>query len=395
MSAIVYDLKRKEEMRDMVHRAVEALAQGSLVVVPTETVYGLIASGLHAPAIERLAALKARAPQYPNPLAFGVKSADDALDYAPDLTSLGRRLARRCWPGPLTMVTPGPHRDSVIQRLPKSVRKVTVLPGTIAMRAPAHEFTMQVFRLNAGPVILTTVSEDGQSHAATVDEVPPPIRSSVDLIFDAGPCRFSQPSTIVRIDGNCWNVLRQGVMDQNTLKRMSEITILLVCTGNTCRSPMAAGLLRSRLAAGLQIPTADLSSRGIHIVSAGVAAMSGAPASQQAIQVGTQIGFELHDHCSQQVSERLVQEADLILTMTDGHRQSLLSRWPQAASRTFTITRDQGDISDPIGLPVEYYARCADQINQALDWWLNHHPVLQEALASPADGNSGSDGPAQ
>ncbi|HMP79809.1 MAG TPA: Sua5/YciO/YrdC/YwlC family protein, partial [Pirellulaceae bacterium] len=356
MTAMVYDLRRLEESRDLVHRAVEALAQGKILVVPTETVYGLVASGLHAETIERLAALKTQAPKYPNALAFGVKSADDALDYCPDFSPLARRLARRCWPGPLTIVTPALHRDSVVQRLPKSVRNLTMQPGTIALRAPAHEFTMQVFRLNAGPVILTTVSEDGQTHATTVDEIPPSIRAAVDVIFDAGPCRFSQPSTIVRIDGNRWTVLRPGVMDSNTIKRMSQVTIMLVCTGNTCRSPMAAGILKTRLAQRLGLTVESLAAQGVHVVSAGVAAMSGAPASPQAVQVGAQMGFDLSEHGSQPVSDRLVQDADLILTMTDGHRQAIISRWPQAASRTFLVARNQNDVSDPIGLPVECYA---------------------------------------
>lgn len=140
---------------------------------------------------------------------------------------------------------------------------------------------------------------------------------------------------------------------------------------------MAAGILKTRLAQRLGLTVESLAAQGVHVVSAGVAAMSGAPASPQAVQVGAQMGFDLSEHGSQPVSDRLVQDADLILTMTDGHRQAIISRWPQAASRTFLVARNQNDVSDPIGLPVEYYARCAEQINQALDWWLEHHPALQ------------------
>src|SRR6185503_11827624 len=101
MPPVVIDVRSAEDSRDVVHRAVQALAEGKLVALPTETVYGLAASALDERAIDRLMVAKQRLEG--KSLTLAIKSADDALDYVPRMSLLGRRLARRCWPGPVTI----------------------------------------------------------------------------------------------------------------------------------------------------------------------------------------------------------------------------------------------------------------------------------------------------
>ena len=86
----VIDVRNTEDRRDVVHRAVQALAEGGLVVFPTETVYGVAAAARHAEAIERLCRLKER--QDDHPFTLAVRGEDDALDYVPDMCPLARRL---------------------------------------------------------------------------------------------------------------------------------------------------------------------------------------------------------------------------------------------------------------------------------------------------------------
>jgi protein-tyrosine phosphatase len=81
-------------------------------------------------------------------------------------------------------------------------------------------------------------------------------------------------------------------------------------------------------------------------------------------------GLDLSQHFSQPFSDQLARQADLILTMTQGHRLAILSQWPDLASRTFVVRRDQGDISDPIGGPHSIYEKCANQINEQLSPWV-------------------------
>ena len=100
MTAVVLDLQNADDVRDVIHQAVEALAAGKIIAIPTETVYGLAASALVPGAVDRLFEIKGRSPE--KPLAYAVKSLEAALDYVPDMSPLARRLARRCWPGPVT-----------------------------------------------------------------------------------------------------------------------------------------------------------------------------------------------------------------------------------------------------------------------------------------------------
>ena len=364
MSAVVIDLANVEDQRDVVHRAVEALAEGQLVIFPTETVYGVAASALNEQAVRRL--LEAKGRRQHHPLTLAIKSAEDAFDYVPGITPLGQRLARRCWPGPVTLVLDDQHPDSATRQLPPAVRDVVVPAGTVGLRVPAHPVILSVLRLSAGPLALTSANLSGGADALTASQAMESLGEKVALILDDGQCKFAQPSSVVRVFGNRWELLRAGVLNESTLKRLASYIVLFVCTGNTCRSPMAAQLMQQRLARRLERSVDQLEECGLLVMSAGIAAMSGGCASQDAVRVMGERGIELSRHESQPLSDRLVRFADVILTMTRGHREAILAQWPGAASRTFVLGGARGDVADPIGGTLEVYRKCADQIDEFL-----------------------------
>jgi len=384
MGLVVLNLRLEADARDAIHHAVEAISAGKLVVLPTDTVYGIACSALNSDGISRLTELFEK--PLATPLSYCVKSEADALDYAPDMSPLARRLARRGWPGPLTIVLPGPHPDSVIQRIPEEARKLLHHELGIGLRVPNHPVIEQVHRLTAGPLILARAAANGQPDCVTGEDAATQFGQKVQLILNDGKCRFAQPSTIARIEGNRLEVIRPGVLDEVSLKRMSQVNILLVCTGNTCRSPMAEGLLKKKLGALKSCPSDGLEEKGFRITSAGIAAMPGGSPSEEAVEVMHCSGIEIGDHRSQSLNDRLVNEADLILTMTNSHRQMLVSQWPTAGNRVHLLGRDQGDIFDPIGMPMEYYEACAQQIDHHLNWWLNEHSLFK---SDNSKGNSG------
>jgi tRNA threonylcarbamoyl adenosine modification protein (Sua5/YciO/YrdC/YwlC family) len=368
MTAVILDLKSSEDPRDVVHRAVEALSAGKIIAIPTETVYGLAASALHPDAVKRLVEIKGRSAD--KPLAFAIKSADDALDYVPNMSCVARRVARRSWPGPITLVLDTDHPDSVIHRLDQSVREATIPQGTVGLRVPDHELTLQIMRLCAGPIVLTSANLSGDAPAITGTEVQEKVGEHIDLILDDGPAKFGQASSVVRIKENEINVLRTGLVDEATIEKLTHFIALVVCTGNTCRSPMGEGLLAQRIADRLGVSLASLEAKGVTVMSAGIAAMPGAPAADQAIDVMRQVGIDISHHQSQPITGRLAKFADVILTMTNGHRQALISHWPMLETRTKTIRRDGGDIGDPIGRPIAIYRSTAEQIDQQLAEWV-------------------------
>lgn len=142
---------------------------------------------------------------------------------------------------------------------------------------------------------------------------------------------------------------------------------LFVCTGNLCRSPMAAGLLRHRLS------REGLNTRH-RVVSAGVWAVDNQPASANAIAVMAERGIDITDHIAHTISANDVAESDLILVMSQEHEQLIQNTWPQYRWKVHRLSEMVGrrkDVQDPYGGPIEEYRACADILSEYIDQGLD------------------------
>ena len=140
-------------------------------------------------------------------------------------------------------------------------------------------------------------------------------------------------------------------------------TILFVCTANICRSPMAAAIMRQRIA---QHGLADQ----VQVLSAGVWAEPGHAASVNAVTTLDRRGIELESHRSQPLTPELLREADVILVMEEGHRRSIFYAAPQHLAKVFLLTEMAGgheDVDDPYGGPLSLSGRTADLLESLID----------------------------
>jgi protein-tyrosine phosphatase len=360
----ILDWRTAADQRCVVRHAAEVLADGGLVAFPTETVYGIAAHALVPGAVERLALSKGRAED--KPLALAVGGPAEALDWLPALSPLGRRLARRCWPGPVTLVCGDGLEDGLAGRLPEAVRRRICPAGTVGLRSPAHAAILGVLPRLPGPLVLTSANRSGEPEATTAEEVVDALGGDLDLVIADGPSRYGQPSTVVRVAGKTWSVLREGVVAASVLERLAGCMIVFVCTGNTCRSPLAEALCKKLLAERLGCVPAELPQRGYTVVSAGLSALGGGRAAAEAIEAARELGADLDCHTSRPMTADLAAQADLLVAMTRGHLLALADYFPESAGQQPSARRllcpEGTDVPDPIGCDRPVYRECAHLI---------------------------------
>jgi L-threonylcarbamoyladenylate synthase len=317
---------------DVVRAVSSALGHGAVVALPSEAGYVLAADPQTLTDPTRPAGL-------PDGLTvFRVDGYFDATDFYhcyPDLPPADRVLVNRVWPGPVGYV----HPDAPY---PVWVPGHPILGAVLADRRDG----LALFELPAG----FDPNELGDSVALVVVDEPRP-----------------GPITLLRsVDGR-WTMVREGVRTPAEIAELLARRIVFVCTGNTCRSPMAEGLFKAALAARLGCDVADLPARGYLVTSAGVSAYAGDAATAESVEALRVFGVDLSGHRSRPAAAELIARADDVIAMTRGHLLALLSRAPVLAGAFRLLGGADGDLDDPIGRGPEVYRACADAVRRHVE----------------------------
>ena len=339
---------QRADPRVVLQRAVQELSAGRLVVFPTDTGYHVAASALDAEALLALSQLSTA-----DDAVLAVRDVAHAVRWAPWLSNTARRLARRCWPDPVTLLIEHQSSGAGGTEGPSAE-----MPCTVRLRVPAHEAPLAALDQLDAPLVLVPAGRDAAAAGLLVE----PLGEHVAVLIADDPAGEPLNPTVVRVQDAAWSVTQVGSISDEMLRGLMPTTILFVCTGNTCRSPLAEALCKKMLAERLGCPVAELPQRGFLVLSAGLAAMMGAEASPEAVEVARECGADLSGHRSQPLSAELLARADYLFAMTQSHLRALVPYCDPSGPQPRLLAREGCDVPDPIGAERQVYRDCAQQI---------------------------------
>lgn len=203
-----YPTGTDEEREAAVEAASLAVQRGDLIVLPTDTVYGVGADAFDPAAVRGLLAAKGRGREMPPPVLVSAATTLDAL--AVRVPGYARALVEAFWPGPLTLVC---HQQSSLQWDLGDTR------GTVAVRMPDHEVAREILE-RTGPLAVSSANKTGMPAATDADQADDMLGDDVAVIVDTGPSPGGEPSTIVDVTGTQGRVLRRGAL---SLERLNEV----------------------------------------------------------------------------------------------------------------------------------------------------------------------------
>lgn len=203
----IVKINSKEPEASLVTYAAEKIRAGEVLGMPTDTFYGLAVDPFNLHAVDRVYEIKSRSRH--KPLSLLIESVDQAADVAWPVPEIFYLLARRFWPGPLTII---------VKADPKLPLKVTANTGNVALRVPAAEVPLAIIRSAGLPITATSANLHGEKECTNAMEVRDQLGDHLSIIVDGGPSPGVMPSTIVDVTGDGgWRLLRPGAIPEEQI----------------------------------------------------------------------------------------------------------------------------------------------------------------------------------
>ncbi|HUR54574.1 MAG TPA: Sua5/YciO/YrdC/YwlC family protein [Gemmataceae bacterium] len=333
---------------EVVRQTRDTLAAGAVVVLPGDAGYVALATPVAAGKLGD-----------PSPLAVLAYGPQDPVAFGVDVPEPVARLMARAWPAPLAFEFPAAGLTPPDGWQPAWGRLTAT--GFVRFRSPDHPLFDAVLSALDFPAI---VAETFLPTAAAVAER---LGEAVGLTVSAGTIEIGEKPTVLRCENGTTTIAEPGAFSADEIEKLAARIVLFVCTGNTCRSPLAEGLAKRMLADKLGCGVGELPSRGFWLLSAGTSAWGGGAATPEAADVAAEFGADLGSHQSRPVNPQLLIAADDVIVMTQGHAAALVHQFGDYAPPVKLLCGDDGDLEDPIGSGLEVYRACAATIRRHLE----------------------------
>ena len=330
---------------DKIFYCAKTVRDGGLVAFPTETVYGLAANWNSKKAINRLYEVKQR--REGKPFSLHVAEKEKIEEYATNLTPAVYKLIDKFWPGPLTIIVSSKDRD------------------TIGIRMPKNPIALRLIEEAGVPVVAPSANISGHSSPNSVEEVLRDLNGMIEIAIDGGRTELGTDSSIVDMTAIPNQILRKGaILEKDIEEVLRKKNVLLVCTGNSCRSVMAGALLRNLMA----------ERKDIEVIDAGIAAVEGMAPTGDTVDILLKEGIDVNGHQARNLSDMVIKKSDLILVMEKMHEERILKRVPSAKDRLYLLKEfakmagqaDDLNIYDPISRPSWFYEETFAIIKEAI-----------------------------
>lgn len=362
-----------EERSAMIHRAAEALVDHQCVVLPTDTLYGLMtrADDQGIAQLDEITGHPETSQSSEPRMTLHLADLDQIMEHLVLEAATARRLVEQLLPGPVRLIIEQPEESINAICSSLGIKPGIIDNGThIALRIPDHPLCRQILRSAGVPCVARrlgaaawAIAENPGTDLSSVPQDWSAVDAESDaesivpaLILDDGPTLHQSGSTTVTLSlSGKIDVSDYGALSERQILSNLERTILFVCTGNTCRSPMAQAIGRDMLD--------KQSHEGVttHVASAGVAAGNGMPATQEAIDALETMGITLQDHQSRQLTLDMIDQAEVIYTMTPSHAQAIMTMAPNSVHKVFVLDEYES-VPDPIGQSAQMYQHTANRL---------------------------------
>lgn len=338
-------------------KAVEILKKGGVIAVPTDTVFGFVTPWWSKEGIERIYRIKRREKRKIMGLFIGEKK--EAKKFAKNITETRKRIIYSLWPGSLTLLFQA--RKKISSYLIHPTRK------TISLRIPSHPVPLKLCK-EVGPLVQTSVNISGQREFTKYREVFERFGRYVDYVYPQDSYG-KIASTILDVSRYPFFMERKGPVGiaqiENVLLRKIKLSkkiktnILFVCTGNTCRSPMAMGIFYALLPKRLK----DY----VNIKSAGIRAYNGLPVAENTLRIlENEYRVNLNYMRTKSLKREELEWADFVYVMERNHLREIQKMGYYEKTRLLCSDRKLREIPDPYGNDIQFYRKVAKLIERCI-----------------------------